>query len=181
MEMSEWMDEWNILKIEEIQIDLQDRTPDIFQKFENIWPDLLLNTLKWIINWTIKWIPQDNDKASYCKKIEKIDGKIDFQNENALIIYNKFRAYYIWPWIYTFYDWKKFDILDCDWVDIFLEETDIWSAMEFSIPEYWLFWAIWIHCESWILVLKKVKLEWKKEMSIKDFVNGNREFFKWKF
>ncbi|MDR2411891.1 MAG: hypothetical protein LBD88_05020 [Candidatus Peribacteria bacterium] len=29
--------------------------------------------------------------------MEKKDGKIDFKNETAEEIYNKFRAYYIWP------------------------------------------------------------------------------------
>jgi methionyl-tRNA formyltransferase len=105
MEMSEWMDEWDILTIQEIEIDKDDKAPDIFRKFEEIGPNLLLNTLSQILVWTIKWIPQDNSKATYCSKIEKEDGEVDLMSNKAQEIYNKFRAYYIWPWIYTFFKW----------------------------------------------------------------------------
>lgn len=145
MKMSEWMDEWDILQIKEIKIDIVDKAPDIFRKFEEIWPDLLLNTLNWVINRSIKWIPQDNNLATYCSKIEKENWEVDLINDKAEEIYNKFRAYYIWPWIYTFFKWKRLVITEC-------------------------------HLQDWKLVLDKVKPEWKKEMSIKDFVNGNKEF-----
>jgi methionyl-tRNA formyltransferase len=106
---------------------------------------LLLNTLSQILVWTIKWVPQDNSKATYCSKIEKEDGEVDLMSDKAQEIYNKFRAYYIWPWIYTFFKWKRLVITEC-------------------------------HLQDWKLILEKVKPEWKKEMSIKDFVNGNKEF-----
>jgi hypothetical protein len=34
--MSERMDEGNLLKIEDIDVDIVDKTPDIFNKFEQI-------------------------------------------------------------------------------------------------------------------------------------------------
>ncbi|MDR1988485.1 MAG: hypothetical protein LBQ24_07370 [Candidatus Peribacteria bacterium] len=62
-------------------------------------------------------MPQNNDLATYCSKIEKENGKIDFKNEIAFDIYNKFRAYYIWPGIYSFYKGKKFDITNCFFIE----------------------------------------------------------------
>jgi len=181
MYMSAWMDEWDILAIKEVEIDILDKTPDIFRKFENIALDLLLNTLNWIIEWKIKWQKQDPLKATYCKKIEKQDGKIDFENETVLDIYNKFRAYTPWPGIYTYFDWKKFDITDCFFKKddiIFDEDFRLWDVVEFenNVKN-----EIWILCKWWILILYKIKLEWKKEMSIKDFVNGNKKFLDYNF
>lgn len=181
MYMSQWMDEWDILAIKEVEIDILDKTPDIFKKFEDIWVDLLLSTLTWVIEWKVKWIAQDDFQATYCKKIEKEDGKIDFEKESILEIYNKFRAYFPWPWIYTYYKGKKFDITDC-----FFEENDLtfdddfrlWDVVEFEDHGKN---QIWILCQWWILILNKVKLEWKKEMSIKDFVNGNKDFLEYNF
>ncbi len=181
MYMSQWMDEWDILAIKEVEIDILDKTPDIFKKFEDIWVDLLLSTLTWVIEWKVKWIAQDDFQATYCKKIEKEDGKIDFEKESVLEIYNKFRAYFPWPWIYTYYKGKKFDITDC-----FFEENDLtfdddfrlWDVVEFEDHGKN---QIWILCQWWILILNKVKLEWKKEMSIKDFVNGNKDFLEYNF
>lgn len=181
MYMSEWMDEWDVLKIEEVNVDILDKTPDIFKKFELFWASLLVDTLNWILSWEIKWIKQDTTKATYCKKIEKEDWKIDFEKEDVLNIYNKYRAYYPWPWIYTYYKWKKFDITDC-----FFEKNDLgfdddfklWDVVEFEDHGKN---SIWILCNSWILILNKVKLEWKKEMSIKDFVNWNKDFLEYNF
>lgn len=172
MYMSEWMDEWDMLSKKEIIIDIVDKTPDIFKKFENFWADLLLNTLEKIISWEIVAEKQDESKATYCSKIEKKDWEINFKEESAFEIYNKFRAYTPWPWIYTFYNWKKFSIEDC----FFLEKnfSEIWKVIKIENE-------IWIICKSWVLILKSVKLEWKKSMDIKSFLNWNKDFLDYNF
>lgn len=172
MYMSEWMDEWDMLSKKEIIIDIVDKTPDIFKKFENFWADLLLNTLEKIISWEIVAEKQDESKATYCSKIEKKDWEINFKEESAFEIYNKFRAYTPWPWIYTFYNWKKLSIEDC----FFLEKnfSEIWKVIKIENE-------IWIICKTWVLILKSVKLEWKKSMDIKSFLNWNKDFLDYNF
>lgn len=171
MYMSEWMDEWDVLKIEEIEVDIVDKTPDIFAKFESIWPKLLLDTLFWIIDWKIKWIPQDITKATYCKKIEKEDWFIDFKNETSFEIYNKFRAYYNWPWIYTNFMQKKLNLEEINIVDKVIEGGQVWQVIRLENKK------IWVICkDNKAIILEKVKLEWKKSMSIMDFINGNKSF-----
>ncbi len=112
MYMSEWMDEWDILSIEEIEIWKEDKTSDLFKKFGKFWPKLLVETLKWILDWKIKWQSQDNSKATYCSKILKQDWEVNFYKETGIEIYNKFRAYYSWPGIYTYYKEKKLNLED---------------------------------------------------------------------
>jgi methionyl-tRNA formyltransferase len=184
MYMSEWMDEWDILAIEKIKIDIKDNTLDIFKKFESIGVNLLINTLNQIIKWKIKWHKQNNLKATYCSKILKQDWKIDFKNETAENIYNKFRSYTPWPWIFSFYNNKKLQIEDCFFENIDLSDDDelkIWDVVELESE----FWAknreIWVICNSWILILKQVKLEWKKRMDIISFINWNKEFLDYQF
>lgn len=181
MYMSEWMDEWDVLKVEEINIDILDKTPELFKKFENIWVNLLTSTLKWIVSSEIQWVPQDHSKATYCSKISKEDGKIDFETESVFDIYNKYRAYFPWPGIYSYYEGKKFDITDC-----FFEENELYFDDDFQLGDVVEFEDhgknyIWILCKWGILILNKVKLEWKKEMSIKDFINGNKNFLEYNF
>ncbi len=180
--MSEWMDEWDILSTKEVDIDIKNKTQDIFDKFQNIWPTLLIDTLRKIIKNEITPIKQDNSKSTYCSKIEKKDWEIDFENEGISKIYNKYRAYHTWPWIYTYYKWKKFDITDCE-IEVndlcyFDEDFNLWDVVEFE--DHWEN-HVWILCKWWILILKKVKLEWKKEMSIKDFLNWNKDFLEYSF
>ena len=182
--MSEAMDEWDILSIQKVDIDIIDKTPDIFNKFEKIWTELLINTLKWVLDWSIKAIKQDEEEVSYCSKISKEDWKIDFEKENVADIYNKFRAYTPWPWIYSYYNDKKFSIEDCFYNDIDLEwddELSIWDVIELENEQWAKNKEIWIICKGWILILKQVKLEWKRSMDILSFVNGNKNFLNYSF
>jgi hypothetical protein len=40
---------------------------------------------------------------------------------------------------------------------------------------------IGVLCKKWILLLRKVKLEWKKTVNIFDFINWNKEFLEYNF
>ena len=175
MYMSEGMDEGDILKIEEVEIWKNNQTPDLFKKFEEIWPKLLVDTLKWVLSWEIKWQKQDDSKATYCSKIKKEDWEVNFKNETWEQIYNKYRAYYPWPGIYSYFNWKKINFEEVELID-YNWEKNIWEADKLSKKE------IWIVCkDNKILLLKQVKLEWKKSMDILSFVNWNKEFLDYKF
>lgn len=175
MYMSKGMDEWDILAIQKVNIDKLDKTEDIFKKFETIWPELLIKTLNWILDWSIKWVKQDNEKATYCGKILKEDGEINFKNDSWTSIYNKYRAYSIWPWIYTYYNNKKLEIEDCELIEYDWNE-EIWKVFKLNKK------TIWIVCkDKKILILKQIKLEWKKSMDIISFVNWNKDFLEYNF
>ncbi len=180
MKMSEGMDEWDILSIEEVEIDLRDKSQDIFDKFSEIWTSLLSDTLKKYISWEITPLKQDDSKATYCTKISKEDWKIDF-SKSSKEIYDMWRAYSTWPWIYTYFKWKKLDITDCffDPQEISLDEDfSLWDVVE--LEDHWEK-SIWIICMSWILLINKVKLEWKKEIDIFTFVNWYKDFLDYNF
>lgn len=181
MKMSEGMDEWDILSIKEVDIDLCDKSQDIFDKFSEIWENLLSTTLQKYLNWEIKVIKQEDSKATYCSKISKEDGKIDFAKSSAKEIYDMWRSYSTWPWIYTYFKWKKLDITDCffDEHEVFFDEDfKLWDVVE--LEDHWEK-SIWIICFSWILILKKLKLEWKKEMDIFNFVNWYKDLLNYNF
>ncbi len=175
MYMSEWMDEWDILDIQKIDINKSDTTEDIFNKFEKNWPSLLINTLNSIINWTLKWQKQNNSEATYCSKISKEDWKIDFKKDSWTNIYNKYNAYYNWPWIYTFLNNKKLNLEKIE-----LIENDrywkIWDVIKIDKKNIWI-----ITLDNKIILLKQVKLEWKKSMDILSFINWNKDFLDYKF
>ena len=181
MYMSEWMDEWDMLAKKEVNIDILDKTPDIFRKFEEFWAELLIKTLEKIISGELKWEKQDDSKATYCWKIDKKDGELDFKNQTAKEIYDRFRAYYPWPWIYSFYNWKKILIEDCFFEENIAENISLWKVFELKDEQNPKNLKICIKCNSWALILKKVKLEWKKSLDIKDFFNWNKDFLEYNF
>jgi len=183
MFMSKWMDEWDILKIEEVDIDKDDKTQDIFDKFESFWAKLAIDTLEEVINWKIKAIPQDSEKATYCSKISKEDWEIDFAKNTSEEIYNKYRAYHNWPWIYTEFKNIKLNVEECE---IFEEDVERLVSFETGLSEGKVIKinkkTIWIVCfDKKILILRQVKLAGKKSMDIISFVNGNKDFLDYNF
>lgn len=183
MYMSQGMDEWDILAQEEIKIDIVDKSTDIFKKFEKIGPELLCDTLRKILNNEIIPQKQDEKKVSYCSKITKEDGKIDFKTQKAQEIYNLFRAYFPWPGIYTYYEEKKFDIEECCFRDsgefeknFSWEQLLLWEVLKIDKK------TVGIVCaDKKFLILNQVKLEWKKSMDIVSFINGNKKFLEYNF
>ncbi len=175
MYMSEGMDEWDILAVKKVDILETDKSSDIFKKFEEISPEILIQTLEKIFSWKIKAEKQDDSKATYCSKIKKEDWEINFEKESWEKIYNKFRAYFPWPGIYSFFEEKKFNIEDCELLE-YLWEKKVWEVEKIDKKNIWI-----ITSDNKFLKLKQIKLEWKKSMDIISFVNWNKDFLDYKF
>jgi len=112
MVMSEGMDEGDMLAFQKIIISPTETSETLFQKFASISGQTLIST---IINYefgllaktdTFEAIPQDHTLATYCKKIEKEDGLIDW-TKSSEEIYHMWQAYTPWPGIYTMYEGKR--------------------------------------------------------------------------
>lgn len=177
MYMSKGMDEGEMLKIAKVSIDNVDTSSDIFKKFVQIGPELLVKTLKEIQSWKLKWVAQDHEAATYCWKIAREDGEIFFQKQSVQDIYNTYRAYTPWPGIYTWYNEKR---LVLEEVSIYSwEEALIWTIGEFikiSKNRYGI-----VCSDKKILEIHRVKLEGKKSMDGQSFVNGNSESIWYRF
>ena len=105
------MDSGPIITKELIEILQDEKAPDLRKKLIKIGGKLLIKILPNIIENKIKLIPQNEEDATYCKKIKKEDGLIDL-NDDAKINYNKFRAYASWPRTFFFQNNKRIIITD---------------------------------------------------------------------
>ena len=174
MYMSAGMDEWDILEIKEIDIDKDDTQIDIFKKFEEIWAVLIASTLKKIVSDAIQSQKQDDILATYCHKINKSDGQVLFEKQSAQDIYDTFRAYTPWPWIFSYFHKKKINIMFCSLSDEVSNES-VWKCVK-------IWKKVWVICQDKkVLFIEKIKLEWKGTMDILDFVNGNPDFIWYDF
>ncbi|MFK7779840.1 MAG: methionyl-tRNA formyltransferase [Candidatus Gracilibacteria bacterium] len=182
MYMSAGMDEGDILDIKKVNIDKLDKTIDIFKKFEEIGVNLLINTLNGILDGTVKGKKQDDKKASYCSKISKKDGEINFKKDSGIDIYNKYKSYYSWPGIYTFYNNKKLNLEEVELIDNEIA-SDIGEVIKTDLDAAGPYKKnIGITTiDNKILILRQVKLEGKKSMDILSFINGNNDFLDYKF
>ncbi len=116
-------------------------------------------------------LPQDEVKASYTKIISKADGKVDWQRTSPEI-YNQFRAFYIWPGIWTTWNGKILKITDC----ILSDTNDTNSTRMTRMPGTVLENGVAVCGSNTFLQIKQLQLEGKSEVAIGDFLNGYPQF-----
>ncbi|MBU1017550.1 methionyl-tRNA formyltransferase [Patescibacteria group bacterium] len=110
MQMVEKMDAGPVYKQSDLTIKKDDDVLTLTSRLANLtayeMPDILIS----IIRGDLEPEPQDDSKASYCEKIKKSDGEINW-NEDAKTIHAKMRAYAGWPGTFTFWNGKRLKIL----------------------------------------------------------------------
>ena len=167
MYMDEKMDTGDIIKIQKFPLWKKDNSKTVIDKFIENWPKFFVDALWDFAKWKLTRKKQNEQKATYCAKFKKEDGHIDF-NESAENIYKKFQAFYLWPWIYSFWNWKKITFTDIDF-DLDNIDKQIWQVYKNN-------WQVKIACKQGNTIINKLKLEWKKEMNIEDFINWYKDF-----
>jgi methionyl-tRNA formyltransferase len=87
MKMSEEMDEGDILDILEIPIDRHDTTEKMFKKFGQVSGKFLIKVLEKLEKNLITSRKQDDNLATYCQKMTKEMGQLDFSKSAETIFY----------------------------------------------------------------------------------------------
>lgn len=159
------MDSGDILKEGELFLTLRENINELKAMASDLGAKLLCETLEELQNGTkIITRVQKEEDASYCKFIEKQDYNINW-NEDAKKIDCKIRAFY--PNAYTVFRGKKLNLLESDFNN---ENLDGENGMVYLDKHT----GFLIKTGSGTLILKKLKMESKKELSFLDFFNGNK-------
>ena len=113
---------------------------------------------------------QDEDKVSFCGKIEKNDGLLkvgyhDTSRDNLEKIYNLYRGYYLWPKVFFYLKTKPGKLR------VIIEELILDEVLFAQHKENWLFVDEHYTLNSSVVSLK-VKPEGKKAMDRESFKAG---------
>lgn len=108
------MDSGPILKSVEIPLNNKETIIEIKEKLIKLGAITLSEILPKIFNKEITPVPQNKNEITFCSKIKKEDGLIDPEKDNQKKIYNKYRAYKIWPRVYFFENGKRIIISQAD-------------------------------------------------------------------
>jgi methionyl-tRNA formyltransferase len=103
------LDSGPILAEETVDIDINDTKDILKKKLIKIGGDLLCKILPDLIDEKIDGKIQNENDATFCKKIKKEHGEIDPKG-NAQENWNKYRAYYGWPGVFFFKEGKRIKI-----------------------------------------------------------------------
>lgn len=160
MLMEEGLDTGDILKISKIDVDKDMMVHPLFDALTQVATDLTVDVLENFSSYPP--LKQDDKNATHCKKITKADGEITF--DNAIFIYNKYRAFTPWPGIYLNNGLKLKKII--------LEDKISQNSMGqiISIDSE----SIVVGCEKGSLRIFSVQPQSKKEMDILSYINGKR-------
>lgn len=103
------MDSGPIIAMEETKINKNEKAEELKERLTEIGGTLLTRTIPEFISGKIQPTPQEENEATFSKKIKKEDGLINLE-EDPIKNYNKFRAYAKWPRIFFFKEGKRYII-----------------------------------------------------------------------
>ncbi len=119
-------------------------------------------------------IPQDDAHATFCKKIEKADGQVDW-NREAAVNYNRFRAFHPWPGSFSFFAGKRVTFLDMS----FPGELPVPDSLPPEISGAFIFSkrfsGLLVRSGSSLLVIRRLQLEGGKPVDAASFWNGIKD------
>lgn len=111
MNMSEGMDEGDILKIIPMSITSEDTSGTLFDRMAQVGGESIVDVLDELQVGKLTPAPQEHEKATYTHKITKEMGKIDWALP-ASTIFHLMRGMDPWPGAYTFFDGLRIRIWD---------------------------------------------------------------------
>lgn len=174
MYMSEKMDAGDIISQEKILIEDKDNVGTLHDKLSELGTKLLYETLPSIFNGINNKIKQKEEDVTYGYNIKREEEKIDF-NKTAEEIYNQIRGLNPWPLANAYLDDSEIKIIEANVVDGYSGKCgQIVDITKNSLI---------VKCKDKSLEINKIKPFGKKEMLVKDYINGikkenllNKEF-----
>ncbi len=165
------MDTGSVLKQKTIMLNGNETTESLSKLVSEESPELLVSCIKNLESGIITERIQDESKASYCKKITKGDGLINWK-ESAVLIDRKIRAYFPWPKAYTFFNDKKLMILQGKPLD----DSSQLPVVPGRVLGFDKSNGILIQTGNGVLSVQLLQLQSKKANNWKSFINGMQNF-----
>lgn len=168
------LDEGDIILQEEFEIPENWQFYELYEKIKASGVYLLKKFFGNVDKYISNLKKQDDKKATYCGKIKKEDGKLDFKKD-VLILHNMTKAFVRYPTAFCFYN----DIL----IKVFKSEykksdnqSNFGKIVEANND------GIFIEALNGIYIIKELQREGKKKQTVKEFLCGNKlkdgEYFK---
>ena len=117
---------------------------------------------------------QGDKKATFCGKIKKEDGKLDF-TKDALILHNMTKAFVRYPTAFCYYDNFMIKVFKSEYKKSD-NKSDFGKIIEVNNN------GIFIQALNGVYIIKELQREGKKRQTVKEFLCGNKlntgEYFK---
>ncbi len=164
--MSIRLDEGDVLLQKTIKIKSDDNYNDVYEEVKLAGTEILAEFLNDVENIIEQAQIQDKRNVTYCHKIKKTDGKLDFSRK-AKELNNQIRAYYNWPVAYFTYNNMSIKVYKAHIKDgIKADENEYGKIIDVNNE------GIHIQTSNGILIITELQKSGKKRQTVKDFING---------
>ena len=113
MKIAEELDSGPVCNIYKLKLDNKLNAEDVSEKLSLLAAEKILDNIDDIFEEKAKFIDQDHSKATYAKKIQKIEGKIDWM-ESADNIIGKINGLFPYPGAFFLYNGERYKILKAE-------------------------------------------------------------------
>ena len=168
MEMVESLDEGPVFDVSKVEISDSDNRISLEKKLVAKAKLNIVNVIQKISN-GLQPVPQGDNNVSYCRKITKEDGRINFE-KTAKEIFNKYRAFSGWPG--TFFEYKNTTIKVHGINTIETDNDDIPGSILGVRKD-----GIHIKVGNSGIVITHIQLPGKKIINYADIYNSYKHFF----
>ena len=165
MRISRPLDKGDIITQEELEISRDEDAGHLSRRLSCLGAELLIQTLDKIGSDEVKFITQDESKASYGPKLKKESGLIDWEKD-AVSIKNLIRGCLPWPSAYTYLDGKLLKLLE---VSVSGPAKGQSGGEVISGSEE----GILVACGEGALLIKRLQLEGKRALTAAEFLRGH--------
>lgn len=168
MLMDEGLDTGPILAQSRIKLSNTETAQTLFPKIAKLGAEALIHAMHRYINGSAKPIPQNDAEASYVKMLKKEEAKIDW-SKTATEVERFTRAMFPWPVTWSNWENKLVKIYEVDPVPL--------SINQYRPGQLFLSnGRLAVQCGINSLLIKRLQLEGKTEMTAEDFLKGQPDF-----
>jgi len=166
MLMDVGLDTGDMLLTEEIKLTNTITAGELHDILSSSGGELLVKTIKGIVNNEIHPVKQENGLNSYASMLDKEMAKINWENSST-VIHNFIRGLNPWPIAYTHYENRVMKIYKSRVLD---QESNkiIGSIIEVSKE------GLKVSTGSGVLLIEEIQFPGKKPLKVKDFIIGNK-------
>ena len=168
------LDEGDIILQEEFEIPKNWQFYELYEEIKKSGVNLLKEFFSDVDKYILNMKKQDDKKATYCKKIKKEDGKLDF-TKGALSLHNMTKAFVRYPTAFCFYDNFMIKVFKSEYQKSD-NDSDFGKILKANND------GIFVSALNGIYIIKELQKEGKKRQTVKEFLCGNKlkegEYFK---
>ena len=113
MKIEEELDSGPISNIYKIKLDKNENAQEISEKLSLLAAEKIADNVDEILDGKAKFFDQDHTKATYAKKLNKTEGKINW-NENALNIVGKINGLFPYPGAFFIFNGERYKVLKAE-------------------------------------------------------------------